>query len=170
MTFHDIYDAYDERFKAHLSDGELPMRSTEYGFYGSASLHATYEFFTKHGLQRYESFLDLGSGDGRVVLCASLFTTAHGVEGDPELVETSKQIRDDVDVDCSFTCADFYELDWSDHDMLFINPDSKLDERFMDKARGSDAELVVYNDMYLPCREPDDIVEIGEIGFHLYDV
>ena len=40
---------------------------------GPSGTQDIYDFFVKIKLERYKNFIDLGSGDGKVVLIASLF-------------------------------------------------------------------------------------------------
>jgi len=71
--------------------------------------------------------LDLGSGDGKIVLIASLFTkSAAGIEFDEELVKKGIEIRDKLGLKCDLICADYMEHDFSQYDILFINPDKSF--------------------------------------------
>ena len=40
------------------------MRSTDFGFWGAASVFTLVDVFNKVQLHKYDNFLDLGSGDG----------------------------------------------------------------------------------------------------------
>ncbi len=65
-------------------------------------------------------FLDLGSGDGRVVMAARKmgFTEAHGVETNPFLLSLTKllSIRDE---NTKFMWQDMYDIDMSDYDVVY---------------------------------------------------
>ncbi|MFC1648480.1 class I SAM-dependent methyltransferase [Nanoarchaeota archaeon] len=151
QTYKNIHKKYDELFKKGLSTGKLPMRSTKLGFWGGASVILAYEFLRKIGLEKYDHFIDLGSGDGRVVLLASLFTKATGIEGDPELVKQSEKIRDELGLNASFICEDFMKHNMSPYDFIFIYPDKGFTEEFEEKlAREMKGELHVYNNLYMP--------------------
>ncbi len=129
------------------------MRSTDYGFWGTASVWTVFQFFRKVNLEKYDCFVDLGSGDGRVVLLASLFTDAVGVEGDEELVELSHEIREELGLDAEFHCEDFLDHDCSQYDCVFINPDKsfspELEEKLSEEVEG---HIYVYNKIYKPQR------------------
>ena len=149
--FQHIREKYDQLFQQGLKKGKLPMRSTDYGFWGTASTFAIYEFFNKINLQDYEHFIDLGSGDGRVVLLASLFTKATGIEGDEELVKMSEQLRDELELDAEFHCGDFMKHDLSKYDLIFVYPDKKFPSEFEEKlASEVSGDFYVYNQIYLP--------------------
>src|SRR3989344_5672108 len=89
MDFHkfrQIESAYKEKDRESLRRGGGPLHPTSKGFWSPAIMAEVFEAFRKLGLDRYRNFLDLGSGDGRVVLIASLFVPrAEGIEIDPSL-------------------------------------------------------------------------------------
>ena len=81
--FSQIKKEYDEFYKSLLLRGRLPMWSTEKGFWNAAVSDEIYEAFKKIKLDKFKNFLDIGSGDGKVVLIASLFCKkAEGIEID----------------------------------------------------------------------------------------
>ena len=71
--FAEIKKEYDDFYKSFLRKGKLPLWSTEQGFFGGVIADEVYEAFKKIKLDKNTSFIDLGSGDGKVVLIASLF-------------------------------------------------------------------------------------------------
>lgn len=92
-------------------------------------------------LERYvtpgKRFLDLGSGDGRVVFLANLLgADAHGIEYEKRLVEASLRaqsaISDLVDpARIRFINGDFFESPWSDYDVIFyFNASTPETDRF----------------------------------------
>ena len=144
----EIFDKIDQDF---LHGGSLPMRDTKDGFWGSSNMNQTYDFFVKIGLENYRSFLDLGSGDGRIVLIASLFTKATGVESDKELILKGVEARDKIGLDAEFIHKNYHDIDWSKHDFVFIFPDKRfspaLEKKLREELKG---KLFVYNNVYLP--------------------
>lgn len=98
-------------------------------------------------------FLDLGSGDGRVVFLAEVLgARATGIEYDEELVEVSERalaaLADVVDGDrVTIVQGDFFEVSWSDYDVIFyFDLSSFLQEGVRDKLRAElapDAVLLV---------------------------
>ena len=74
--FQEIKKEYDDFDKALMKQGRLPMKDTGIGFWNASPSSDVFELFKKLQLQNYKHLLDLGSGDGRVTLIASLFTKA----------------------------------------------------------------------------------------------
>lgn len=146
-----IKQEYDEFYKSLMRQGKLPMRDTGRGFWGTAACDDVFELFEKMGLGKYKSFIDLGSGDGKVVLIASLFTKAAGIEFDKELHDKAVEIRDRIGIKAELSCGDFLKADISKYDLVFINPDKSfhkgVEEMLREKLRGA---LVVYNLVYQP--------------------
>src|SRR3989338_3319165 len=132
--FKELKGEYDNFYRELMKKGKLPMRSTELGFLNAAISHEAYESFKRLGLEKYKSFIDLGSGDGKITLIASLFCReAHGVEIDPELFEKSVEMASKLNIqNASFHNKDLYDHDISRHDIVFVNPDRPM-ERGMEK-------------------------------------
>ena len=148
--FREIEKEYDI-LEAELRKTRGLVFDTEKGIYGTAKCSRVFDFFNKIGLQRYKSFLDLGSGDGRVVLIASLFTKASGIEIDRFLVEKGENIRDKLGLKCDFIQDDFTKHSFSKHDFIFINPDKEWDERLEKKIlKEFKGVLFVNNNIFLP--------------------
>lgn len=87
-------------------------------------------------------FLDLGSGDGRVVFLANVLgARATGIEYDPEIAETSRRARDALaeilDLGrVSIVEGDFFIQSWSGYDVIFYFDTSSLEhQRLRQKLR-----------------------------------
>jgi len=149
--FEEIKEEYDKFYKSIWSKGKTPMRDTEVGFWGTAACDDVFELFNKMELGKYKHFIDLGSGDGKVVLIASLFTDATGVEFDKELHEKAVEIRDKLDVKAELICSDFLPMDISKYDIVFVNPDRSfhkgVEEKLVNELNGI---LIVFNLVYRP--------------------
>lgn len=124
--FELIKKKYDDYAKSLLRQGKLPLRRTELGFWGNSVCDEVFELFNKINLEKYKSFIDLGSGDGRVVLIASLFTNAKGIEIDKELIEKSKQFNKELELDAEFIHGDFHKHDIKDYDIVYSFPDKSI--------------------------------------------
>ena len=145
---------YDEFYKSFYTKGSIPVGDTEKGIWGAAITGHIFEFFKKIKLQNYKNFIDLGSGDGKVVLTASLFgVKATGIEFDRDLIKTSIRIRDELGLKAEFLQEDFLKQDLSGYDIIFINPDKgfeyKLENKLLKEMR-PEAKLFVYNNIFLP--------------------
>lgn len=149
--FAEIKEEYDKFYKSIWSKGKTPMRDTEVGFWGTAACDDVFELFKKMDLRKYKHFIDLGSGDGKVVLIASLFTDATGVEFDKELNDKAIEIRDKLKVKAELLCSDFLPMDISKYDIVFINPDKSFHKGVEEKLVNELNEvLVVFNLVYRP--------------------
>lgn len=150
VGFEDIEAAYRELDENLLSSGKLTCWNTEKGFFGSSSATEVFDFFNKVGLSRFKNFVDIGSGDGRVVAVASLFTNATGIEHDKELHHSALHITSKLGIRAKLFNSDFMEHDLSGYDFVFINPDkhfSKIEHKLLRELSGV---LAVYNSIFLP--------------------
>lgn len=86
-----------------------------------ADLADAFSVYVKPG----KRFLDLGSGDGRVVfLAAALGAEATGIEYDPQVFKTSERalvaLGDAIDAEkVDLIAGDFFEHRWSGYDVIF---------------------------------------------------
>ncbi|MDA1196958.1 MAG: methyltransferase domain-containing protein [Nanoarchaeota archaeon] len=135
--FDIIKGAYDSSYSDLLRRGKIPARDTKIGFWGPSVTHEVYEAFKKIQLSRSKRFLDLGSGDGKVAMLASLFCSeAHGVEYDGELHERAEKMASQLGIsNVAFFNRDFHDHSLSEYDAVFINPDKPM-------ARGTEKKLV----------------------------
>ena len=134
-----IVDKYREFTDSLLNKGILPLRETSNGFWGISVCEEVFELFKKIRLQQYSSFLDIGSGDGRVAAIASLFTNAVGIESDKELYEKSVKIKEELELECEFVNKDFYEYDVSKFEVVYCFPDSigyKFEKKMSEELKG----------------------------------
>jgi hypothetical protein len=149
--FEEILDVYSEHEKELQQQGKNLYWDTDKGIFGTSRMRAVYEFFKKIKLEKYKNFLDLGSGDGRIVLIASLFTKATGIEFDLKLHRKAEEIKRRLGLDCTFIKGDYMQQDISQYDIIFINPDKGfiwgLDNKLSLELKG---ELYVYNEVFQP--------------------
>lgn len=132
--FDQIKKEYDCFYRSLLRSGRLPMWSTSKGFWNAAIAEEVLDAFGQINLSQFKSFLDIGSGDGKVVLIASLFCrNAEGVEIDGILHSKAVEIKEKLGIgNAVFHNRDFFEHDFSKYDVLFLAPDAPL-ERGMEK-------------------------------------
>ena len=129
------------------------VRDTEKGIWGPSNLDVIFELFKKVNLGKYKHFLDIGAGDGRIVAAASLFTKATGIESDKSLVESGNEIMKKLNLNAKLICDDFFSHNFSEYDILFINPDKGFHNGLEDKLlreMKKDAVLIVYNNIFMP--------------------
>ncbi len=154
-AFNRIKEHYDALDREGLRHGKLPMRTTAYGFWGTTNMNDAYAFFTRIRLERFERFADLGCGDGRIVLIASLFTNAVGIEGDEELVEIGTNAVKKLGLTSAFTALlknkNYYDEDLSKYDIIFMFPDNRYDPLMVGKLlKEFRGYLFVYNRIHAP--------------------
>lgn len=149
--FENIKQEYDTFYKSFLKKGKIPYHETEKGTWGISVAEYLYEFFKQINLKKYKNFLDLGSGDGKVVLIASLFTKATGIEYDKKLFEKSIEIRDKLKLNANFIQGDFLKQNLTKYNVIFINPDkgfhNETETKLLEELKGI---LIVYNFIYHP--------------------
>jgi hypothetical protein len=132
--FGQIREAYAQFTRDLLKKGQLPLRSTSIGFWNPAADEEVYAAFKQLGLEKYRSFLDIGSGDGRVVHIASLFVPrSEGVEADEALHRVAAAMQQKIGTTASFHCKDAFAHDLSRYEALFINPDAPMERGMENK-------------------------------------
>ena len=134
-VFTQIKKEYDNFYRDILKKGKLPMWSTAKGFWNAAIADEVFEAFKKIRLNQFKNFLDIGSGDGKVVLIASLFCeNAEGIEIDNFLHNKAVEIKDIFEIsNATFYNKDFFEQDFSKYDVLFLAPDAPLERGLENK-------------------------------------
>jgi len=149
--FDKIKTEYAKLYEKLLEQNKL-IRPTELGYSGAASAIAVHNFFKKIKLDKYNSFVDLGSGDGKVVMIASLFTNAVGIEVDDELIKTARKIAKKLKIGADFIQTDFLEANVSEYDIIFINPDQPMYavEKKLRNEMTPEQRLIVFGGLYKP--------------------
>lgn len=149
-----IQQMYAEFHRELLAQGRLMVKDTEIGYWGVSPINELVELFKQTKLMQHKQFIDLGSGDGRAVLIAHLFTkNATGVEFDKELHQTAQRIAKTMKINPTFHNKDFHKHSLKGYDYVFIHPDQhikgKLEEKIhteMDRK----AKLVVFGPHFHP--------------------
>ena len=137
QLFLQIKEGYDNFYRSLLNNGRLPMWSTAKGFWNASISDEIFEIFKKIDLGKFKNFLDIGSGDGKVVLIASMFCeNAEGIEIDSFLHSKAVEMKHLVGIgNAVFHNKNFFENDFSKYDVLFLSPDAPLE-------RGIEAKLL----------------------------
>jgi hypothetical protein len=172
LAFRKIQTTY-QTFYQRLNNAQerLPYRSTKSGMWATSVAEEVYRGFCHFQLDKYGQMADLGSGDGIVVLIASLFTQATGYEIDAWLHEQSIELRNSLNLfKATFIQADFLRANLSGHDLLYLYPDKPFDdleERLHSTWRGR----LLINGPHFPPRRFKKVVESpASVGrFALYE-
>lgn len=157
--FLSIQQTYRQLYRELFQEGKFPFRETQDGYWGASVTDEVFELFQKINLGHYQTFLDLGSGDGKVVLLASLFgVKATGIETDPELFQTSLKIKTKLSHvpkinKTTFLNQNYFNHDFSQYDVLYIFSDRPFYRGLEDKL-GKELKgiLIVYGSHFLPLR------------------
>jgi hypothetical protein len=163
--FHVLNNTYKNFQEFLLKKGFLFTKGTNLGFWAGTPMKGLFEVL--HELWEKDEkvkakknkikFCDLGSGDGRVVLLASLFeiNKAVGIESDEWLHNVSKHIKDhrNIKTRCNikFSQTDFNAHNIKDYDYVFIAPDRPfhrgLEDKFLEELEG---KLIVHSNIFFP--------------------
>lgn len=137
-----------------------PYKMTSAGMWACSRSREVYDLLGELDLTPYRHFADLGSGDGRVVMLASLFLPATGIEADAGLVEASRSIAQRLGLDqARFVCDDCRQADLSAFDLLFLYPDKPLDWLVKRLPPHWPGRLLVYG----PYFQPSDLTHLKTI-------
>ncbi len=153
LLFHQIKTEYDDFYRNILRKGRLPMWSTSKGFWNASISDEIYEAFRRINLEQFNAFLDIGSGDGKIVLIASLFCkNAEGVEIDKFLHSKAIEMQRKISIgNAQFHNKDFFQHDFSKYDILFLSPDAPLERGIENKLlREMKGKLIHYGHHFQP--------------------
>lgn len=154
-SLNEIRTNYEKFHNSLLSDGLLPMRDTTIGFWFTSLTSDVIEVFKRLRLEQYKDFLDIGSGDGKVTLIASLFCkNSFGVEYDPLLFDKGVEIQKKLGIkNVRFLHKNYHDVDFSGFDILFVYPDKPmergLEQKLLNELNG---RLIVYGPHFHPTK------------------
>jgi cyclopropane fatty-acyl-phospholipid synthase-like methyltransferase len=149
--FDKIVDYFEKLDDEHKQINKKLVYSTEKGIFGTSDLEVVYEFFKKIKPSPTDVFVDIGSGDGRVVLVANLFCRGVGVEFDKELVKNSKAHAKKLGLEVEFLCEDYEEFDYSQANIIYSYADHFFTPAFIERLKKEfKGQLYVYQGVFLP--------------------
>lgn len=130
---------------------EHSYKMTPLGMWACSDAEEVHDLFRQIGLERYQHMADLGSGDGRAVLLAALFTQATGIEADPELVAASQAMARELGLErADFILGDCRQADLAPYDLLFLYPDKPLTWLEQRLPAAWPGHLLVYGPYFRP--------------------
>ena len=166
--FKDILKYYSEKDKRLLDSKGLIYHHNEFGVFAPSDISSVFELLKKLNFNKYDKFVDLGSGDGRVVLTASLFVDSVGIELDKKLYDFSKKSMKELSINnTQFVNKDFFSIKFKDSDLIYIAPDKNLfwnDDFFSRKGN-----LIVNSKVFLLSKKPKKIFNINNNFYYLYE-
>ncbi len=155
--FRILKDFFEKKDTELIENKGSRVFDTSHGIFGVSHLEEVNSFFTQIGLENSKGIVDLGSGDGRIAILASLFTKSLGVEADSDLnilAQTNlKEIQKIIPeaTKCKLVEDDYTGMDFSDYDVLFTYIDHKwpleLEENLLKKWKGT---VYCYRNIFPP--------------------
>ena len=148
-----MYAAFEQFL---LKNGIALMLDTGIGYWGVTNLNDLNEVFQQIELHKHKHLLDLGSGDGRVVLLASMFgIKATGVEADDWLMNCALDMKRKLNFphfqNVLFLKDDFMKMDIQKYDILYVSPDKPFHRGFEQKLQKEmTGKLLVHGFEFLP--------------------
>ena len=146
----------------HIKNREFPY---------SVSVDFAYLLFRQINLDKYKHFIDLGSGDGRVVFTAELFTNAGGIEIDKERYNLSLKMKKKIRSTAGLTNSNYLDMDLSKYDVFYINPDDNIYdiEKKLKREAKKNSLLIVCSELYKPVNLTlADTVKISSFRAFIY--
>ncbi len=151
-----IKRAYMDFERSLLKNGQFLSKDTGIGYWGVTPIHEIHEVFRQLGITKHKHLVDLGSGDGRVVLlAAAMGIKATGIEGDNWLMRTALEMKRNIEhssmENASFLADDFMKIDISPYDIVYVSPDRPfyrgLGNKLHNELKG---KLLVHGYEFLP--------------------
>ena len=154
------YDSLDALVSGVLLTGTAPEaaieRESEMVFYQPTPARVVFELVDRAGLQSHDTFYDLGSGLGQVVILVNLLSggRAKGIEVDPAYCEYATRCAQNLDLPgIEFINADAREADYAGGTVFFLYTpfEGRMLQQVLDRL-GQEAEtrrIAVYT--YGPC-------------------
>jgi hypothetical protein len=162
-------DSFYKRRRNSLMLDRSSQRTTAAGYWAASEPGQVFELFKKLDLERYKSFVDLGSGDGIVVAVASLFTKSEGIEADSRLHADAVEMMGQLGLDYSLRNADYLQEDLSMYDFVFINPDNHFHLLERKLVEGFKGVLVITDNLFRPLTlKPERHIAVGGAVFSVY--
>jgi hypothetical protein len=163
MDIHQKFKLIEQHYKK--IDEEVrhkhgrPFFNTPQGIWGASSMLDTFELFLRMNFDNKKGIVDLGSGDGRVILIAALFTKSLGIEGDASLhklaLEAKKALITQIPElqRCELLHSDYTKENLLEYDILYTFCDHPWSDDFENALSSSwSGVLLSYNNIFLPKR------------------
>lgn len=153
-----IKEEYERFYTQMMLSGQFPLRQTEFGYWGYSVIKDVFQIFRDIKLNNFKNFIDLGSGDGKVVLVAGLFTNSAGFELDKDLFTKSVEFKNklakkiNIKNEIKFENKNYLNEDLSKYNVLYHYPDKRMYEieNKLLKEMKKDAILIHYGNYFFP--------------------
>ena len=177
------YDSLDALLSGILLAEAAPeavmARESEMVFYQPTPARIIFELVERAGLQPHDTFYDLGSGLGQVVILANLLSgaTAKGIEIDPAYCEYARRCAQDLNLsDVEFINVDAREAKYADGTVFFLYTpfEGRMLQQVLDRLElvAETRRIALYT--YGPCtwqvsRQPW-LESVGLGAYHVYSL
>lgn len=145
MHIEQLKAAYRDFESVLLRNGIFLARDTGIGYWGVTHIDDLHKAFLKIEFHKHKRLIDLGSGDGRVVLmAAAMGIEATGIEADDWLTNCALDMKRKMNhpsmEKAQFLKDDFMKMDISQYDLIYVSPDKPfyrgLDQKLRKEAQG----------------------------------
>jgi hypothetical protein len=170
--FEKIKQAYKELHDEFLKKNPVLTKHFKEGVWAPSIPKEVFKIFHKYA-DKNKTFLDLGSGDGIVVMIASLFfKKAYGIEINKEFFDISVRMKDKLSIEnVEFRHGNLFDINIGDYDVMFIAPDKEFGLKFENKIEKElKGKLVVYSSIFKPrVLEYSDHFETSHFDVYVYE-
>lgn len=146
-----IKSLYQQFYTSLLTQGKLPTKDTALGFWGPTSFEDLNKIFANLQLKN-KTFLDLGSGDGKVTLfAASNGAIATGIEIDQDLHNKAQEIKKHSILKATFLNQNYLTHNLQKYNVIYIYPDNPFSQQLQTKLQHELCGLLIcFGNLYLP--------------------
>lgn len=175
------YDSLDALLSGILligtAPGEETERESEMVFYQPTPARIVFELVERAALQQHDTFYDLGSGLGQVVILVSLLSgvTAKGIEFDPAYCEYARQCAQDLNLSgVEFVNVDAREADYADGTVFFLYTpfEGRMLQDVLERLKGEAQKRGISVYTYGPCTRQvshqDWLMRVGPDDHHTH--
>ena len=177
------YDSLDALVGGVLLAGAAPgaamERESEMVFYQPTPARIVFELVEIAALQQHDTFYDLGSGLGQVVILVSLLSgvTAKGIEFDPAYCEYARRCAQELNLPgVDFINVDAREADYTDGTAFFLYTpfEGKMLQEVLAMLKGESEQRRIGVYTYGPCTldvsHQDWLMRVGPDDHHTHEL
>ena len=174
------YDSLDALLSGILlagaAPGETTERESEMVFYQPTPGRIIFELVERAALQKHDTFYDLGSGLGQVVILVSLLSGARakGIEFDPAYCEYARRCAKELNLsEVDFINVDAREARYADGTVFFLYTpfEGKMLQEVLERLKGEAQRRRIRVYTYGPCTlavsRQDWLKSVDESVYHV---
>jgi hypothetical protein len=175
------YDSLDALLSgillAEVAPVEATERESEMVFYQPTPARIVFELVERAALHQHDTFYDLGSGLGQVVILVSLLSgvTAKGIEFDPAYCEYARRCAQELNLsNVEFVNVDAREADYADGTAFFLYTpfEGRMLQDVLERLKGEAQKRGISVYTYGPCTREvshqDWLMRVGPDDHHTH--